>query len=244
VTRRDILPLAGTPPVTERVDAARNRAKILGAAREIVDRQGIGALTIEDVARAAGVGVGTVYRRFRDRAGLLLAIVDDREVALQQAFLEGPPPLGPGAPSGERLRAFLHALAERVADQRELMLAVDLGAAARGAGAPAAHMVHHTHLTMLIRDIDPHLDADYLATALLAAVSARTIERYRQVSDGSLADVRSGVDQLLAGLVPAPAAPAPPATPAPPAPAPAATRAPQSAQSAQVPQSAQTAPGA
>jgi AcrR family transcriptional regulator len=207
VTRRD-LPLAGGSPAPERVDAARNRAKILGAAQLITDRDGIEALTIEDVARTAGVGVGTVYRRFRDRAGLLQALVSDREVALQRAFLEGPPPLGPGAPPGERIRAFLYALVDRVGEQRELLLAIDAGASAKGFTAPAPHVVHHTHLAMLIRQLHPGADHAFLATALLAAVNARQIERYRQVSGGTLDDVRSGVDQLLAGLVPLPDAPA------------------------------------
>jgi AcrR family transcriptional regulator len=204
------LPQAGAPPVTERVDAARNRAKILRAAQAIVSGGGIEALTIEDVARSAGVGVGTVYRRFRDRTGLLYALVSDREVELQRAFLEGPPPLGPGAPPGARIRAFLHALVDRVGEQRELLLAVDAGAAAKGAGAPAPHAVHHTHLAMLIRELDPGADDAFLATALLAAVNARSIERYRDVSGGTLADVKSGVDRLLAGLVPPPGAPAAP----------------------------------
>jgi AcrR family transcriptional regulator len=210
VPRRD-LPLAGGPPVTERVDAARNRAKILRAAREIVSRGGIEALTIEDVARSAGVGVGTVYRRFRDRTGLLYALVGDREVEFQRAFLEGPPPLGPGAPPGARIRAFLHALVDRVGEQRELLLAAEVGAATKGFGVPAPHAVHHTHLAMLLRELDPAADSAFLATALLAAVNARSIERYREVSGGgSPADVKAGVDRLLAGLVPPPGGPAAP----------------------------------
>src|SRR5690349_20855289 len=90
--------MAGGAPPAERADAVRNRRKILAAAAEVAEREGWAAMTIEDVAKAAGVGVGTIYRRFADRAGLLGALVNDREVELQRAFIAGPPPLGPGAP--------------------------------------------------------------------------------------------------------------------------------------------------
>ena len=55
-----------------------------------------------EVAAAAGVGVGTLYRRFGDRSGLAYALIDERERAFQSAFIEGPSPLGPGA---ERVRS-------------------------------------------------------------------------------------------------------------------------------------------
>jgi AcrR family transcriptional regulator len=194
-------------PASERADAVRNRRRIIEAASGILDRGGIEALTIEDVARTAGVGIGTVYRRFTDRAGLLTALVSDREAELQEGFLTGPPPLGPGAPPGARIRAFLHALADRVDAQRELLLALD-AVARRGRVTP--QLVHETHLVGLVREARPDADATYLATALLAAVSPRAIERYRELSgaDGYLDALKAGVDALLAGvLAPPPAAP-------------------------------------
>ena len=64
------LPLLQPDPTPrERADAARNRARILAAAEELVAEQGIEAVSMEDVARAACVGTGTLYRRFGDRAG-------------------------------------------------------------------------------------------------------------------------------------------------------------------------------
>ncbi|MFC7584972.1 TetR family transcriptional regulator [Nonomuraea antimicrobica] len=86
-------------PRPERADAARNRAKILAAAGEIVLARGVEALAMADVAAAAGVGVGTLYRRFGDRSGLAYALIDEREREFQASFIEGPPPLGPGAPA-------------------------------------------------------------------------------------------------------------------------------------------------
>src|SRR5262245_50164344 len=100
-SRRDLsfgrpLPLAGQPP-GERADAARNRRALLRAAKTIMVDEGADALCMDRVAAAAGVGVGTVYRRFGDRAGLAYALLDDEEQQFQAEFLFGPPPLGPGA---------------------------------------------------------------------------------------------------------------------------------------------------
>nr|WP_255559554.1 TetR/AcrR family transcriptional regulator [Mumia sp. zg.B17] len=52
---------------------------------------------MNDIARAAGVGRGTLYRRYPDRASIATALLDEHERRLQEALLSGPPPLGPGA---------------------------------------------------------------------------------------------------------------------------------------------------
>ena len=74
-----------------RKDAARNRERVLTAARELFAAKGLEA-TLNDVARHANVGVGTVYRRFATKEALLEAIFEDgieqiatlAETALQQ----------------------------------------------------------------------------------------------------------------------------------------------------------------
>src|SRR5262245_6081163 len=93
-------------PPSERGDAARNRALLLSAARDLVAKRGADAITMDDVAAAAGVGKGTLFRRFGSRAGLMMVLLDEDERASQQAFLFGPPPLGPDAPPMDRLVAF------------------------------------------------------------------------------------------------------------------------------------------
>ncbi|MFD4642409.1 helix-turn-helix domain-containing protein [Lentzea sp. NPDC058436] len=73
----------------ERADAARNRAAILAAATELISSRGIEAVSVEDVALAAGVGKGTVFRRFGDKAGLVRAVVDSTAASwIQTASLE------------------------------------------------------------------------------------------------------------------------------------------------------------
>ncbi len=60
-----------------RRDAERNRRRILDAARELFAERGLDA-TLNDVAHHAGVGVGTVYRRFPDKAHLIDALFEER----------------------------------------------------------------------------------------------------------------------------------------------------------------------
>jgi AcrR family transcriptional regulator len=73
---------SGRVPVRRlRRDAERNRQRILQAATEVFTERGLEA-TLDDVARQAGVGVGTVYRRFPDKAALVDALFEDRISAL------------------------------------------------------------------------------------------------------------------------------------------------------------------
>jgi len=59
-----------------RADAARNRQLLLDAARDAFTRHGVTA-SLDDVARAAGVGPGTLYRHFPTRDALVLAVIDE-----------------------------------------------------------------------------------------------------------------------------------------------------------------------
>jgi AcrR family transcriptional regulator len=60
-----------------RRDAERNRARLLEAARELFAQRGL-EVTMDDIAHAAGVGVGTAYRRFRSRDELVAALFEAR----------------------------------------------------------------------------------------------------------------------------------------------------------------------
>jgi AcrR family transcriptional regulator len=64
-----------------RRDAERNRQRILAAAAEVFTERGLDA-TLDEVARAAGVGIGTVYRRFPDKESLISELFRDRVDAL------------------------------------------------------------------------------------------------------------------------------------------------------------------
>ncbi|KOV83216.1 TetR family transcriptional regulator [Nocardia sp. NRRL S-836] len=161
------MPLVGTEPHL-RADAVRNRARLLEAAARLAAEHGAAALTMEMVAAAAGVGKGTVSRRFGDRNGLLQALLDHAERQFQEAFLSGPPPLGPGADADARLRAFGPALLRHERTHRDLYLAAEPTPQRRFA-VPAKRL-RHAHVAALVRTLLPGADADLLAHTLLASV--------------------------------------------------------------------------
>jgi AcrR family transcriptional regulator len=189
------LPLAGER--AERGDAAANRARILTAARRLLAERGAGGTSMDAVAAAAGVGKGTVFRRFGDRAGLTQALLDEYMREFQDAFLSGPPPLGPGAPAPERLEAFVDELL-RLQDEH-----LELALAAEGAAAGAEIRVHGVlalHIRALVREIDPALDAEVVADLLLGAVAAAVIRRLRRDQGFDLAAVQEAARALLRGI--------------------------------------------
>ncbi|MFI1974830.1 MULTISPECIES: TetR/AcrR family transcriptional regulator [Streptomyces] len=183
-------------PAPERADAARNRRKILDAAARIVAEKGPDAVTMNQVAHACGIGVGTAYRRFGDVSQLLWALLDDRERQFQEAYMSGPPPLGPGAPAAERLDAFLGALVDRVEEQRALLLA----AHAAGPGAryhSGAYRVMHTHVALLIGQIRPGSDSTLLAHLLLASFSPDVMHHLTVEQELSADRLKAGLRTLL-----------------------------------------------
>lgn len=187
------------PPAArrERADAARNRIRILASAEALFAEHGVGAVSMDQIAAAAGVGKGTLFRRFGDKAGLAVALLDSRERDLQQAVLSGPPPLGPGAEPAARLGAFLAAY------QDFLEAHLDVVAMSETASPGAryrigAYRFWHRHLAVLLRAARPDLDADYLAHALLSLLAAETHAAVRDHT--GVERVRSGI-QALSGLI-------------------------------------------
>ncbi len=196
---RTTLPLLGQP-ATERADAARNRQAVLTAARTMMINCGVDALCMDRVAEHAGVGIGTVYRRFGDRAGLVYALLDDDERRFQAAFLFGPPPLGPGAPPVTRIRAFLHAYVDRLDTHATLLaLAESKGPAARLSNG--AFQTHRAHLIAQLA-LAGHTDPAYLADALMAVLAAGLFLHQREQLQYSTGRIKAGLDQLLAGVAP------------------------------------------
>ncbi len=163
----------------ERGDAARNRALLLRAARALVAERGADAVTMDDVAAAAGVGKGTLFRRFGSRAGLMMVLLDEDERASQQAFLFGPPPLGPDAPPMDRLVAFGRERMRFVHTHHALLSAANRDPQLRHAGAAA---VQHTHVRVLLASAHTSGDLDVQSDALLALLGPDYIEH--QLNDG------------------------------------------------------------
>ncbi|MCW2513856.1 MAG: TetR family transcriptional regulator [Mycobacterium sp.] len=131
-----------TDPVRPmRADAARNRARVLEVAYETFAAEGL-SVPIDEVARRAGVGAGTVYRHFPTKEALFAAVIDDRVrgmVDTGRALLET---VGPA----EALFAFLREMVTMGATDQGLVEAlagygIDLDAAAPGAEAAFLELI-------------------------------------------------------------------------------------------------------
>jgi AcrR family transcriptional regulator len=186
----------------ERADAARNRRAILAATEELLTRLPPAQISMEQVAAAAGVGKGTVFHRFGNRAGLMRALMQERAMALQQALVDGPPPLGPGAPARERLLAFLDAVVEVIARNTGLLAALDHAEAVVRAPVqdpPPLRTLWHAHLAGLLHQARPDLDADLLADLLMSCLHSDAVKR--PPTDGSTERVAAALRILVSGLL-------------------------------------------
>lgn len=160
----------------ERADATRNRRAILEATESLLAEHPPEQVSMERIASAAGVGKGTVFHRFGNRAGLMRELMLERAHALRESVTEGPPPLGPGAPPRQRLLAFLDAVVDVVGRNKGLLAALGQAATApRDAQKDSSeqHSVYgfwHGHISALITEERPDLDAEVVAHILLGAL--------------------------------------------------------------------------
>ncbi|MFF0426263.1 TetR/AcrR family transcriptional regulator [Streptomyces sp. NPDC004520] len=143
-----------------RADAERNRAQILAAAERLFAEQDPRTVTMGEIAKAAGVGRATLYRSFPDPSSVAVALLDEHERRLQGQLIYGPPPLGPGAPAGERLAAFYLAMLDLLERHLPLALGAETGPARFRTGAYGFWRVHVR--TLLVdhgtEDPDPLID--------------------------------------------------------------------------------------
>jgi AcrR family transcriptional regulator len=162
-------PVTWGSPRAERADAARNRRLLLAMAREIIAEDGADKLTMDGLAERAGLGKGTVFRRFGTRSGIFHALLDDDERDFQEQVLFGPPPLGPGAPPPDRLIAYGRARIDFLIGHRQIARAALDGREQIPAG-PETPM-SRAHIRLLLGEISlGTADLDVLAIQLTAAL--------------------------------------------------------------------------
>ena len=185
---RPVLPVGA--PHTERADAVRNRQHLLATARDMLAGEGADTLTMDALAQRAGLGKGTVFRRFGTRAGIFQALLDDDERAFQEQVLAGPPPLGPGAPPIDRLIAYGRARAAFLIEHREIARAALDGSQPVPAGAQTP--VSQMHIRVLLAQIPlGPADLDVLAMQLTAALDGPLL-LYLSASDLTGASAQTG----------------------------------------------------
>ncbi|HEX3388002.1 MAG TPA: helix-turn-helix domain-containing protein [Streptosporangiaceae bacterium] len=185
---RSFLPVGA--PHAERADAVRNRRHLLATAREMLAEEGADTLTMDALAQRAGLGKGTVFRRFGTRAGIFQALLDDDERAFQEQILAGPPPLGPGAPPLDRLIAYGRARIGFLIEHREIARAALDGSQPIPAGSQTP--LSQTHIRILLGQIPlGPADLDVLAIQLTAALDGPLL-LYLSSSDLSGAAPQTG----------------------------------------------------
>ncbi|MGW2377717.1 TetR/AcrR family transcriptional regulator [Kitasatospora sp. NPDC001683] len=203
------LELLRTTPPKERADAARNRTAILEAAATLFAQHGVEAVSMDQVAAAAGVGKGTLFRRFGDKSGLATALLDTRERVLQEAILHGPPPLGPGAPAEERLTAFVNAYLDYLLEHLALIRMSETSSPAARYRI-GAYRFWHRHLAILLTGTP---DPDHTAHTLLATLGAEhTAALLPELGEQR---IRAGLLHLTHSLTQHPKTPTPPPHPTP-----------------------------
>ena len=186
----------------ERADALRNRLKVLDAAERLFACHGVDKVSMDAIAAEAGVGKGTLFRRFGDRAGLARALLEEHERALQERLIRGPAPFGPGAPPRERLKAMASAVYAQLESHAALIAAGDAGAPGARFRTPP-YAFYRLHTTLLIAEADPSLDRELTADMLLGALSAGAFLVWRQEYGFEIPRIQAAFDELVDRLLPA-----------------------------------------
>ncbi|MBA3432234.1 MAG: TetR/AcrR family transcriptional regulator [Actinobacteria bacterium] len=180
----------------ERADASRNRGKILIAAEELFAAKGACNVSMDEVAAAAGVGKGTVYRRFSDQAGLAMALLEEKEKQLQDAVIRGPAPLGPGGPPGDRLAAFVDALLDLLDAHTELHVLSETSS--RGARYRSGlYAFYRLHVQLLLEQLDPDMDAEVMADIVLAPLDAELFQHLHTDRSVEVTRMRTSLQRMI-----------------------------------------------
>jgi AcrR family transcriptional regulator len=177
-----------------RADAVRNRARILQATRAVLARDGLGA-QIDEIAREAGVGTGTIYRNFPTRQALLEAVVADgvqQQTERARALVDAADPT-------RALFGYLADWIERSRQQRAFTeMLMNAGIDVRAAKAGAMGDLRQALATLLLRAQDAGGVRREVGVAELMALVAATCSTAAQY--GADAELLSRV--VCAGLRP------------------------------------------
>lgn len=200
---------AGTTQRSERRDAAANRLLILQTAEKLFAEQGVEDVNMADIAQAAGVGKGTLYRRFSNKGELCLALMDSQMADFQNGMLARMRQLSArGVPNLEQLDQFLDALVYFTDTHSPLLCVVQREGLLQGTddSLQMPHFWQHMTVSGLLKtavaagELSPDLDVDYLADALLAPLKADIFRFQREVRGFSLERISAGLGALVNGL--------------------------------------------
>ncbi|MGO3894604.1 TetR/AcrR family transcriptional regulator [Brevibacterium aurantiacum] len=183
-------------------DAQRNRRRILDSAAQLLADEGVAGLTMDELARRAQVGKGTLYRNFTDKAGIASALLDDRVRDMHARMLQGPPPLGPGAPGSERLAAFAEAYIRHVSSNLDLVLLTE-DSSPRGRFDRVGYPFWRRHVEILIAEVrsEDHAEVARLhAEAVMSVLSAAQLEQWIRIEGHDLDELIARVQKIVVSI--------------------------------------------
>jgi AcrR family transcriptional regulator len=195
---------------TQRRDAAANRARILATARQLFATQGVEETSMNQIAQAAGVGAGTLYRNYAHKAELCLALLHDDIEQFQtqtRVLIEE----GGGFTALERLYRFIYALIAMTEAHIPLFMGMqEAWLGEKRFGELPFYNWLHAQISQLLQqavtngEIAP-LDVAFTADALGAVIAPPLIMFQQQNRGFSCERIAAGVYHLfIEGLKPAP----------------------------------------
>ena len=198
--------LAASKP--ERRDAAANRKLILETADSLFAKHGVANVNMAQIATAAKVGKGTLYRRFANKGILCLALMDSQMAEFQNVMLDRMRTMTLEKVSPlSQLAHFLDALVHFTEAHSPLLCEVQReGIVANNSDVQSPHFWLHLTVNGLMRqaieagELAPDLDIDYLADALLTPLRGNIFRFQRQHRGFSLERISAGLQTILAGL--------------------------------------------
>ena len=152
-----------------RADAVKNRVLLIETAQRLFAENGVDAVTMSDVAEAAGVGKGTLYRHFPSKLDLCHVLIDTDQRDLQNRTLMH---LRSGGGAQENLEWFLGEVVAFLS--RNQALAFAESAQSILLDHPAHQWWRQTIRGLLAR-LNPQLDVDYAADVFFVMLDPRTI---------------------------------------------------------------------
>lgn len=189
----------------ERADAAANRALILHTAERLFRERGVENVCMAEIAEAAGVGKGTLYRRFANKGELCLALMDTQMAEFQNAMLTLFNGLSAqGVPYLEQLATFLRSLVEFTEIHSPLLVEVQrAGMLQNDERLNLPHFWQYMTVSALLRsadragELDEGLDLDYLGEALLAPLQVDYFRFQRHARGYTVERISDGLRSLV-----------------------------------------------
>lgn len=189
----------------ERADAAANRALILHTAERLFRERGVENVCMAEIAEAAGVGKGTLYRRFANKGELCLALMDTQMAEFQNAMLTLFNGLSAqGVPYLEQLATFLRSLVEFTEIHSPLLVEVQrAGMIQSEERLNLPHFWQYMTVSALLRsaeragELADGLDLEYLGEALLAPLQVDYFRFQRNIRGYTLERISDGLRSLV-----------------------------------------------